>query len=61
MYEIILNKIRIIKQLRPELRINQIMTIAANKAGWTENDLFYCSDELVEIGLGKFIDQISRE
>lgn len=40
-----------VKKVRPELRLCQILSIAANKVGWKDNDLFYCSDETILKGL----------
>lgn len=40
-----------IKKVHLELRLCQILSIAANKAGWKDNDLFYCSDETILKGL----------
>lgn len=40
-----------IKKVHPELRLCQILSIAATKAGWKDNDLFYCSDETILKGL----------
>lgn len=40
-----------IRKHRPELRICQIFNIAAFKAGWKDNDLFYCPDEMILKGL----------
>lgn len=39
-----------IKKVHSELRLCQILSIAANKAGW-DDDLFYCSDETILKGL----------
>lgn len=40
-----------VKKVRPELRLCQILSIAANKSGWDNDDLFYCSDETILEGL----------
>ena len=40
-----------IKKVHSELRLCQILSIAANKAEWKDNDLFYCSDETILKGL----------
>ena len=40
-----------IKKFHHELRLCQILSIAANKADWKDNDLFYCSDETILKGL----------
>ena len=41
----------VIKQNKPELRLCQILSIAAKEADWKDNDLFYCSDETILKGL----------
>ena len=41
-YPMLLNEI---KQKHPELRICQILSIAASKSGWSNYDLFYLPDE----------------
>lgn len=40
-----------VKKVHPELRLCQILSIAANKAEWKDNGLFYCSDETILKGL----------
>lgn len=39
----------------PELRLCQILSIAAHKAGWKDDDLFYCPDEVILKGLNAII------
>lgn len=51
MFETIFRNVRAISQIHPELRFTQIITMAANRAGWKENDLFYCTNEMIEKGL----------
>lgn len=41
----------VIKQNNPELRLCQILSIAAKKAGWKDNDLFYLEDKQLIEGL----------
>ena len=41
----------------PELRICQIFSIAASKAGWGNNDLFYCPDSTILKGLNMILEQ----
>lgn len=43
-----------IHQKRPELRVSQIMSIAAHMGGWENNDLFYCPDAVILKGLEIF-------
>lgn len=40
-----------IQQKHPELRLCQIFSIAANKVGWDNPDLFYIPDEKLLEGL----------
>ena len=47
----ILEYIRAIKQEYPQLRLCQILSIAASRGGWVLNDTFSCPDELIAIGL----------
>ena len=41
----------------PELRMCQVFSIAAFKAGWTDNDLFYCSDDTILNGLKLLVEE----
>lgn len=47
-----------IKQNHPELRICQIMSIAAKKADWFNDDLFYCPDDTLIKGLEKAAEEM---
>lgn len=47
-----------IKQNHPELRICQIMSIAAKKADWFNDDLFYCPDDTLINGLEKVAEEM---
>lgn len=47
----ILNLVRVVHAAYPMLRFQQMMSIAAQKAGWKENDLFYCPDDIIVSGL----------
>lgn len=40
-----------IHQKHPELRVCQIMSVAAKYAGWENDDLFYCPDSVILKGL----------
>lgn len=40
-----------INQNNPELRLCQILSIAAKEAGWKDNDLFYLEDKQLIEGL----------
>lgn len=43
-----------IHQKRQELRVCQIMSIAAHMGGWENDDLFYCPDAVILKGLEIF-------
>lgn len=45
----------------PELRLCQVLSIAAHKAGWTNEDLFYCSDSTILKGLELLAEQPESE
>lgn len=45
----------IIQQRHPELRIGQIISIAAHKGGWEEKDTFYCPDVVLKEGFKNWI------
>ncbi len=47
----ILNLVKVVHAIYPMLRFQQIMSIAAQKAGWKDNDLFYCPDDIIVSGL----------
>ena len=57
MFETIFSNVRAINQIHPELRFQQIMTIAAHEAGWKDNDLFYCPNEIIENGLAMLLEE----
>lgn len=59
MFENIFSQVRAINNICPELRFQQIMSIAARKAGWSDNDLFYCPNETILKGLTQFLGEIS--
>lgn len=58
MFESIFCKVRMIATDHPELRFQQIMSIAAKKAGWKDDDLFYCPNKIIEEGLDLMIRDI---
>ena len=47
----IVNQIQRVHAKFPELRLCQLLSIAANKAGWDQDDLFYLEDETLFRGL----------
>ena len=61
MFENIFCKVRAINTIHPELRFQQIMSIAAKKAGWNDNDLFYCPNEIILKGLTLFLEEYSSQ
>ena len=46
-----------INRIFPQIRTQQIMSMAANKAGWKNNDLFYCEDATLIKGLQMVVDE----
>lgn len=46
-----------VRSKHPELRMCQILSVAAHKAGYTNHDLFYCPDSTVCEGLGLILEQ----
>lgn len=60
MFEKILSATRTIRSLYPQLRCQQIMSIAASKGGWNKRDLFYCPDETLLRGLNKIIEEENK-
>ena len=59
MFETIFSNVRVIYQNHPELRLQQIITIAAQKAGWKDNDLFYCPDATIKQGLDIWLCELT--
>lgn len=50
-----------IHKLQPELRFQQIMSIAAKYGGWKNNyDLFYCPDSVIAEGLSLFLQEVKE-
>lgn len=47
--------------IHPELRMCQVLSIAAHKAGWTNDDLFYCPDSTILKGLELLAEQPESE
>lgn len=47
----------IIKGRHQELRAAQIISIAANKGGWKDNDTFYCQDEVLKQGFKRWLSE----
>lgn len=45
----------------PELRLCQVLSIAAHKAGWANEDLFYCPDSTILKGLELLAEQPESE
>lgn len=45
----------------PELRLCQVLSIAAHKAGWASEDLFYCPDSTILKGLELLAEQPESE
>lgn len=45
----------------PELRLCQVLSIAAHKVGWANDDLFYCPDSTILKGLELLAEQPESE
>lgn len=46
-----------VKLYHPELRVGQILSNAAHKGGWKDNDIFYCPDDTLKRGLVMMIEE----
>lgn len=44
----------------PELRIGQILVTAAHKAGWKNDDIFYCDNTCLKDGLEIYLKEVER-
>lgn len=49
-----------IAEKHKELRLCQLLSIAADKGGWKESDLFYCDDETLFDGLKKLRKELKE-
>lgn len=54
------DKLHKVMQMHPELRVGQIILIAARRAGWRNNDIFYCPDEDIERGLDIILGEFQK-
>lgn len=43
--------IAIVQSEYPHLRLGQLLVCAANYGGWTQDDIFYCPDDILKAGL----------
>lgn len=50
-----------LRKRHPELRLCQVLSIAAHKAGWANEDLFYCPDSTILQGLELLAEQPESE
>lgn len=50
-----LMKIGEIWKKNPDLRLNQLLSNAASRAKWSDNDLFYLEDDKLLVGLNEMI------
>lgn len=57
----ILSLVKVVNAIYPMLRFQQMMSIAAQKAGWKENDLFYCPDDIIASGLKLMLNDKNLE
>lgn len=56
------NLIYLIKKVReqyPMLRIGQLLSLAAKRGGWEQDDLFYCPDEKIIKGLESMVSSFT--
>lgn len=53
----ILSLTKVVHAIYPMLRFQQMMSIAAQKAGWKDNDLFYCPDDTIIKGLKLMLEE----
>lgn len=58
---VIMEHIGYIKVSYPELRVRQILVNAAHKAGWENDDIFYCPDEVLKKGLIEISQEIVKK
>ncbi len=59
MPEDIIRDIFLIRQRHPQLRIGQIIVNAAHMGGWQSDDVFYCPDDSIRLGLSKWLKEKS--
>jgi hypothetical protein len=45
--------------LAPELRLGQLIVVAARKGGWIDDDVFNCPDATMAAGLKIFIEEFT--
>lgn len=57
----ILSLVKVVNAIYPMLRFQQMMSIAAQKAGWKENDIFYCPDDIIASGLKLMLNDKNLE
>lgn len=53
----VLSLAKVASVIYPMLRFQQMMSIAAQKAGWKDNDLFYCPDDTIIKGLKLMLEE----
>lgn len=53
----VLSLAKVASAIYPMLRFQQMMSIAAQKAGWKDNDLFYCPDDTIIKGLKLMLEE----
>jgi len=42
---------------KPDLRLCQLLAVAANRAGWSHDDLFHLEDDKLKKGLNKMAQE----
>lgn len=53
----IIRDVFLLKQRHQHLRIGQIILNAAHKGGWMTDDIFYCPDDILRLGLSKWLKE----
>lgn len=53
----IIRDVFLLKQRHQHLRIGQIILNAARKGGWMTDDIFYCPDDILRLGLSKWLKE----
>ena len=49
-----------VSAIYPELRLGQLLTIAAKNANWQQSDIFYCPDDRLERGLTVMVNNYNK-
>lgn len=55
-----IEKLRVIWKARPDLRLTQLTSCAANNGGWNRLDTFSCEDDVTELGLDEMVADLVK-